>query len=259
MKSLNTILFSLVFTSVSLLSASYVAAEDKPDGSASAPDQAVLANIKQRIVHELEMEPSSIKETPIKGLYEVTVPPRVFYVSANGQYVLTGDLIDLKNGTNLSAGIRDKARIASIENVGEENMIIFSPKLVKHTVTVFTDIDCGFCRKLHSEMASYNKLGIKIRYMAFPRAGIGSSSYNKAVTVWCSDDRKKAITEAKKGVNLPPKTCDNPVAAQYTLGRDLGVNGTPAIVLSNGKIYPGYAPADKLLQVIEQAHQQAKK
>ena len=211
-----------------------------------------LTNIKRRIKAELQTEATSIKQTPIAGLYEVTVPPRVFYVSANGQYVLTGDLIDLKNSINLSEGVRDNARIASIENIGEENMIVFSPEKVKHTITVFTDIDCGYCRKLHNEMASYNKLGISIRYLAYPRAGIGSPSYNKAVSVWCSDDRKQAMTDSKNGKDLPPKNCENPVAKQMALGKGLGVNGTPAIVLANGQIYPGYAPADKLLQVIEQ-------
>ncbi len=229
--------------------------QTKPTSESATVSQAdALANIKKRIQNELQAEATSIKQTPIAGLYEVTVPPRVFYISENGQYVLTGDMIDLKNSINLSQGVRDNARVASIENIGEENMIVFSPAKVKHTVTIFTDIDCGYCRKLHNEMASYNKLGIKVRYLAYPRAGIGSPSYNKAVTVWCSDDKKQAMTDSKNGKALSPKNCDNPVAKQMALGKGLGVNGTPAIVLANGQIYPGYAPADKLLQVIEQVN-----
>jgi thiol:disulfide interchange protein DsbC len=180
-------------------------------------------------------------------------------MSTNGQYVITGDMIDLKNSVNLSQAVRDEARMASIENLGEKNMIVFAPEKVKHTVTVFTDIDCGYCRKLHSEISKYNALGIKVRYLAYPRAGIGSPSYKKAVAVWCSADKKKALTEAKQGKDIKSKDCDNPVAREYQLGQALGVNGTPAIVLENGQIYPGYAPADRLIKVLDQVQQQAKK
>lgn len=249
MKLTKTIVAAFILGVISLVSAQ----------NAIADDQTALSTIKDRVAKELKAEPSSIKETPIKGLYEVTVPPRVFYISANGQYVLAGDLIDLKNGINLTESVRDKARVASIENIGEVNMVVFAPEKVKHTITVFTDIDCGYCRKLHSEIASYNKLGIKVRYLAYPRAGIGSPSYKKAVSVWCADDRKKAMTDAKNGKTLPEKNCENPVATQMALGRNLGVNGTPAIILANGQLYPGYAPADRLIKVLEEISQPAKK
>jgi thiol:disulfide interchange protein DsbC len=252
MNQIKTVVFSAIL-SVSLLTTSNISlAEQEP-----ASEQDAIATIKKVVKKQLNLDVTSVKPTPLQDIYEVTVPPRVFYVSANGQYVLAGDLIDMKNGMNLSEVVREKARIASVENVGEENMVVFAPKKVKHTITVFTDIDCGYCRKLHNEMASYNKLGIKVRYLAYPRAGIGSPSYNKAVTVWCSNDKEKAMTEAKSGKELPPKNCKNPVASQMALGRALGVNGTPAIVLANGQIYPGYAPADKLVKVLEQVQAQA--
>lgn len=255
MKLTKNIIASLLVGVMSLIFVQGTIADEK----SAVVDKAVVSKIKDRVIKELKLEPSSIKETPIKGLYEVTVPPRVFYISADGQYVLAGDLIDLKNGINLSEGVRDKARVASIEGIGEVNMVVFSPKKVKHTITVFTDIDCGYCRKLHNEMASYNKLGIKVRYLAYPRAGVGSPSYKKAVSVWCANDKKKAMTEAKNGKNLPEKNCENPVASQMSLGKNLGVNGTPAIVLANGQIYPGYAPADRLIKVLEQVNKPAKK
>ncbi|MGD8926822.1 MAG: DsbC family protein [Thioalkalispiraceae bacterium] len=244
-----------------LISAALVTAESSDTNAASQNvlDKGSVELIKKRVKDELQAEATSIKQTPVKGLYEVTVPPRVFYISANGQYVLTGDMIDLKNSANLSQDVRDEARIASIENLGEKNMIVFAPKKVKHTVTVFTDIDCGYCRKLHSEIGKYNALGIEVRYLAYPRAGIGSPSYQKAVNVWCSADKKKALTDAKQGKNLPVKNCENPVAKEYELGQALGVNGTPAIVLENGQIYPGYAPADRLFKVLEHVQNQAKK
>ncbi|MGD9386175.1 MAG: DsbC family protein, partial [Thioalkalispiraceae bacterium] len=203
-------------------------------------------------------EATSIKQTPIAGLYEVIVPPRVFYMSANGQYVITGELIDLKNSVNLTQSVRDVARVEAIESLGEENMVVFAPEKVKYTVTVFTDIDCGYCRKLHQEMPKYHQKGIKVRYLAYPRAGVGSPSYKKAVSVWCAEDRNKAMTDAKNGKTLPERECKNPVAAHYALGQGLGVNGTPAILLSNGQIYPGYAPADRLLLVLEELEKQSK-
>ena len=246
----------VVFGVVSLLftPAAYTAdkSADKKAVSDSGLDPTVVKIIKGRVKKELNTEAVSIKKTPIRGLYEVTVPPRVFYISADGRYVLAGDLIDLQKGVNLTEQQRDKARVASIENVGEVNMVVFAPEKVKHTITVFTDIDCGYCRKLHNEMASYNKLGIKVRYLAYPRAGVGSESYKKAVSVWCADDKRQAMTDAKNGKDVPEKNCENPVASQMALGRNLGVNGTPAIVLANGQLYPGYAPADRLIKVLEQ-------
>ena len=136
--------------------------------------------------------------------------------------------------------------------------MVFAPeKEVKHTISVFTDIDCGYCRKLHQEMAEYNKHGIKVRYLAYPRAGVGSEAYEKAVSVWCADDRQKAMTAAKTGGELKQKTCDNPVEAQFMLGQQLGISGTPALMLEDGQIFPGYVPADRLITMLDKAKQQA--
>ena len=230
----------------------------KADVAATQTDKASSAvdfkAIHDRIEKELGEKVESITASAIPGLYEVLVPPKLFYMSADGRYLLTGDLIDLHDKINLSSDKRAEARISAVNNVGESDMIVFSPKPkdVKHTITVFTDIDCGYCRKLHSEIASYNKLGIKVRYMAYPRAGIGSPSYDKAVAVWCADDKAKAMTTAKSGGKVAKKDCDNPVAKEFQLGQELGVNGTPALMLENGQIYPGYAPADKLIAILDQ-------
>jgi thiol:disulfide interchange protein DsbC len=207
--------------------------------------------IKARVVAESGKEPTSIKPSPIKDLYEVTIGSQIFYLSEDGKYHFSGDIIDLDTKQNVTDEKRDSLRKAALDAFGEKNMIVFGPKVPKHTITVFTDIDCGYCRKLHNEIADYTKLGIKVRYLAFPRAGLASESYTKAVSVWCADDRQKAMTNAKQGGNLPTKTCDNPVAAEYALGQELGVTGTPALVLENGKIYPGYAPAKQLFDILE--------
>ena len=130
-------------------------------------------------------------------------------------------------------------------------MVVFSPEKYDHTVTVFTDIDCGYCRKLHNEMNGYHDNGIRVRYMFFPRAGVGSDSYQKAVSVWCADDRNEAMTQAKQGRPLPEKQCENPVREELLLGRLLGVNGTPAIFLESGEMIPGYVPPDKLKAILK--------
>ena len=122
----------------------------------------------------------SIQPSEIKGLYKVFVPPRVFYVSADGQFAVDGSIIDLKAGINLTELEKQKGIVTAVNSLGEDSMVVFAPKKTKHTVTVFTDIDCGYCRKLHNEIPGYNKLGIKIRYLAYPRAGLGSASYKKA-------------------------------------------------------------------------------
>lgn len=226
-----------------------------------------IERIKKQVAKELSGEASSIKESPIKGLYEVTVGSQVFYFYKDGRYVIAGNMFDMTNGLNLTEAARSKAQLAALrapnqknidamKKVGEDSMIVFKPKgKAKHTVSVFTDIDCGYCRKLHKEMANYNKLGIQVQYLAYPRAGVGSGSYKKAVSVWCADDKRKAMTTAKTGGNLAEKNCDNPVQSQMALGQKMGVNGTPAIVLENGQLYPGYAPADKLFQILEAAKQ----
>ena len=196
--------------------------------------------------------PDSVNATAVPGLYEVTIGSQILYLSEDGRFAISGDVIDLNTRDNLTENRRGQLRVAAINDVGEENMVIFEPSAAaKHTVTIFTDIDCGYCRKLHREIASYNQQGIKVRYLMFPRAGIGSESYDKAVTVWCSTDRKEALTRSKMGEVLAAQSCANPVKNHYELGQMLGVRGTPSIILENGEMVPGYVPASQLAQMLE--------
>lgn len=198
----------------------------------------------------------SVKTTPVPGLYEVVSGSEILYLSEDGQFVLQGDLIDLKARDNLTEARRSDLRVKLVEAVGEENMVVFAPaKPAEHTVTVFTDIDCGYCRKFHNEITDYNQKGIKVRYLMFPRAGVDSESYDKAVSVWCADDRQTAMTRAKGGESIEPKTCANPVQAQTQLGQSLGVRGTPSIVLENGQMVPGYVPPTRLAQILDEMDQ----
>ncbi len=199
-----------------------------------------------------DVSPEKITPSPIDGLYQVVVSPRLFYVSADGRYVVKGDLIDTLNNENVSRTARNKVRKDVIDAVDEDSMIIYGDKSLKHTVTVFTDIDCGYCQKLHREVKKYNDLGIRIRYMSYPRAGIGSSSFKKAEAVWCSKDKAKALTDSKNGINVKSEKCKSPVAEQYNLGTTMGINGTPALILESGELVPGYIPASQLSKGLNQ-------
>ena len=193
------------------------------------------------------MEPDYIVEAPLAGMYEVRFGSIIVYLSDDARFLLRGDLIDLDAGRNLTETARQTVRAETVSALGEANMIVFAPDAPKHTITVFTDVDCGYCARMHRQMADYNRLGIGIRYTAFPRAGVGSPTWEKMVSVWCAEDQHTAMTDAKAGRAVEPARCDNPVSDQYEAGRAIGVNGTPAIVLESGELIPGYVPPDELL------------
>jgi len=210
------------------------------------------ARIKARLGKVLSpgYEIGPIKETPIKGLFEVVVGADVIYVSGDGEYMIDGRLIDLANQKDLTEPRRAMIRKQAIDKVGEDRMVIFAPDKYKHTITVFTDIDCGYCRKLHRQIADYGAEGIRVRYLFFPRAGVNSDSFRKSVSVWCADDRRQALTDAKAGKSLETRSCKNPVKDHLELGKQLGVSGTPAIVLESGDLVPGYVPAKRLAAML---------
>ena len=191
-----------------------------------------------------------VKETPMAGLYEVTVGPEIYYMSGDGLFLLDGRLIDVENGEDLTEASRSKARLSTLQTITDDNTVIFSPEDPKYTVTVFTDIDCGYCRKLHQEIDGYTGKGIRVRYLFFPRSGVNTPSYDKAVSVWCADDRNQAMTDAKAGKSVDARKCDNPVAEHYELGKSLGVRGTPSIFLDDGQMVPGYVPPAKLAAML---------
>ena len=216
--------------------------------SGKQPD---LARLQEALNGE---KPDSVAPTVIPGLYEVVLGGQVLYLSEDGRFAVQGDILDLGSRANLTENRRGELRGKAIAAVGENNMVVFAPEgPVKHTVTIFTDIDCGYCRKMHSQIADYNKEGIKIRYLMFPREGIGSESFKKAVAVWCADNRQEAMTKAKRGESVEPRTCDNPVQAQYELGDKLGVRGTPSMILESGEMLPGYVPPTQLTRLLVEA------
>jgi thiol:disulfide interchange protein DsbC len=221
-----------------------------------AQAQEVSQDIQDQIRNSLKIllpgiKPDEIRATPLDNLYEVTFGGRLVYLTADGRYLIQGKMIDLETRTEITEERLSELKMAALAEVGEDQMVIYGPEDAKDTVTVFTDIDCGYCRKLHSEMARYNEAGIRIRYLFYPRAGIGSESYDKAVSVWCADDRKVAMNQAKAGQEIPARTCENPVDEHYALGQTMRVTGTPALLLEGGEMVPGYVPADKLRKALD--------
>jgi len=195
-----------------------------------------------------------LRPSPIPGVYEFLQGADVSYLTADGKYFLDGNVYDMSTRENLTEGLRNKARAAMINSVPESQMLIFSPKNPQYTITVFTDVDCQYCRKLHSEMAELNRLGVRVRYMFYPRSGPNSESWRKAEAVWCSADRNEALTRAKAGSPLDlTKSCGpTPVAREYALGQSIGVRGTPAIVTEGGDYINGYmAPHDLIDEIKE--------
>jgi thiol:disulfide interchange protein DsbC len=198
-----------------------------------------------------ELRSDQISPSPISGLFELRMGPQVAYVSADGRFLVRGDIIEVQTEANLTEARRGAARLSAIEDVGDARMIVFAPKQVKHTINVFTDIDCGYCRKLHREMDDYLARGIRVRYLFFPRSGPNTESWTKAETVWCSPDRNTALTKSKRGETITARSCSpTPVQQHYSLGIDFGVQGTPAIITDTGELLPGYVPAGELAQYL---------
>lgn len=216
--------------------------------SSSSADEAAVKKALSESMPGTNIE--SIKAAEIKGLYEVVAGGNIFYVSEDGRYLLQGQLYDAVDKKNITENKLANVRKVALEKVGEKNMIIFKPETGKYMVSIFTDIDCGYCRKLHAEIDQYLAQGITVRYMFFPRAGKGSDSYTKAVSVWCAADQQKALTAAKKGESLDAKTCDNPIDEHMQLGEAFGMSGTPMIVTEKGNVLPGYVPAAQLAKVL---------
>ncbi len=208
--------------------------------------------IKKSLSAIIPSAPDGIRSSEAKGIYEVQYGNNYYYISEDGRYLITGDLIKLNDMSNLTESRRNEGRKQFMSELNENEMIVYKANgEQKHVVTVFTDIDCGYCRKLHSGMQEMNDLGITIRYLAYPRAGLNSESYRKAVSVWCAKDKQAAMDFAKKTGNAEKsESCENPVVKHMMLGKKFGVSGTPALLLADGTLIPGYQPPKKLLETI---------
>ncbi len=220
-------------------------------GSIEEVKSAITATMQQS---RPNLKINSVVATPITGLYKVSIEgARDIYSSANGQYFISGnDLFEARPDelVNLTELERQVDRAKVIAELDINDTIVFAPEgEVKEVLYVFTDVDCGYCRLLHSKMEEYNAMGVEVRYLGYPRAGIHSPSFQKLATAWCADDKQAALTKLKNQEELPLSVCDdNPVAAQYKMARDIGLTGTPALVLANGELISGYLDPNNMRQ-----------
>lgn len=235
---LYTLLVGVIFSAQSL--------------ATESDDIATIKKVLSELMPQAQVE--SIKPASFPGMYEAVFGPQIIYISGDGRFMFEGDLYDLKNRVNLTETKRNVGRAKIVRDMDEKTMVVFSPAAdkVKYTITAFTDIDCGYCRKMHKQIAEYNKLGIAMRYMAYPRSGVDTPSYFKAVSVWCADDRQAAMTKAKAGETLPKADCATPIKAHMDAAKLVGVTGTPTLVLENGRVIPGYVEPKRLIQILDQ-------
>lgn len=195
----------------------------------------------------------SISPSPLPGFYQVIASGQLVYVTGDGKYMLNGSLVDVNRHENLSDKAWASLRKTALATVPASQRIIYAPPHPKTTLTVFTDVNCGYCRALHEHIADFNKAGIAVEYLAWPREGVTTTAgrptptYTEMVSIWCSADPKAAFTAAKQGHAPKPATCDNPVKSQYLLGERLGVDGTPAVITQDGRMLGGYVTADQVL------------
>ena len=218
--------------------------------SAADNDYQVIKDSFKSVFPSVEV--TGIRPAPLDNMYEVTVGGEILYVSADGKYIMRGDIIDAAEKRNLTEEQRSLVRVNLLNGVPKKDVIEFPASKPEHTIFVFTDTSCGYCRRLHQDVPELNRRGVSVRYFAYPRAGLDSPTATQLQSVWCADDRNQALTDAKAGKTIEEKQCDNPVAAQFELGRQIGIRGTPAIYLENGKALPGYLPPNQLIQAASQ-------
>jgi|TARA_R100001143_G_scaffold39277_1_gene36076 thiol:disulfide interchange protein DsbC len=214
-----------------------------------------MTKLKAELKKQLpEMELQSLSPVGESGLYEAIIDDRIYYFTADGKYLVQGDLLSLESRENITETRRIEVKKGLLDKLNEDDLIVFAAKKPVYTVTVFTDIDCGYCRELHRQIKDYNNLGITVRYMAYPRAGAESESANKLIEVWCAKDPQKAMTDAKaqREVKKTSLCENNPVAEQFEIGGKLGVRGTPAIFLEDGQMLPGYVLPEKLREILDE-------
>lgn len=228
-------------------------------GSATASDSVQSTNeqLKAKLAELIGVNVISVAPSPLENLVEVMTEQGLFYASADGKYLLHGKLYGLGDSVvNHTEESLAKVRIAGIEQF-KNDMIVYPAKDEKHVITVFTDITCGYCRQMHQQMDELNDLGITVRYMAYPRAGVQdqlgqlSKGFKDLRSIWCHENPNEAMTKAKAGSSVAQRICDKPVEAEFNFGRQVGVNSTPSIIFENGLLLPGYRQPQDLLKILE--------
>ncbi len=228
-------------------------------GSAVARADSVTSD-EARLAKLLGLKVADIVPAPIPGLYRITIGPQVAYVSADGRYIIRGDIIDVHSGENLTAVHRAELRLDYLRELAPKDMIVFAPSHPRHTITVLTDIDCQYCRVFEHQRPALNAMGVAVQYLFFPADGVGSLSWHKAMAVWCASDRKSALTAAMDGKPVKSTPCDTAtMSVGYQFGEMMGLDGTPAIITDRGRLINGYLPPADLVALLDAGTQSAKK
>ena len=245
---------SRMTSKTSILLGAFVATFPMLSFAQADESSAELDAVRQKIGETFDMiAPEDVSSSPVDGWYTIQTGSIVAYISADGRYLLQGDLIDLDTSVNLSENVRNESRRELMASVTDDQTILFTPEEVKYSVSVFTDVDCTYCRRLHSQIDQYLEHGIQVRYLMYPRNGPASQAWTTAEKVWCASDRQSALTMAKLDRDFPTAKCDaSAIQDQYVMGRDVGLNGTPAIILEDGTLIGGYLAPDQLIATLEQ-------
>jgi len=239
---------NILFLSCLLVASPFVLAADT-DTLANAE----IAKLKQRLAIMFpEGENYTVTETPVPGLFQVDFADSFVYITADGQYAVKGDIINMRTNVNITDKKRAQGRLKSLSAITEKDVITYPAKNKKISMTVFTDIDCGYCRRLHSDMNGYNEQGIEVRYAFYPRAGLGSNSHQKATSVWCADDQRKALDTIKGGSKIETRNCDTPIVKHMEVANKLGISSTPTLMFDDGTVLPGYIPPARLALILKQ-------
>ena len=218
--------------------------------AAETPEDAAARKALKELVPQAKID--LVEPAPLPGYRQVIVGSQMVYISDDGKYMLQGTLYDAQNKRDLTASRLAVDHKKKVDAVPMAKRIVFAPDKPKYKITVFTDIDCGYCRRLHSQIAEYNRLGIRVRYMFFPRSGPDTESWHKAESVWCAPNRNDALTRAKNDEAIKSTKCPAGIVARdYELGHKLGIEGTPAIFLASGEMLPGYAPPGQLAKYLK--------
>ncbi len=213
-----------------------------------------LEQVRQKVAAIFDtIEAEDISVSPVDGWYTIQKGSIIAYISSNGRYLLQGDLIDLEQNINMSEAVRNHSRRELMATVKDDDVILFSPVDVKYSVSVFTDVECTYCRRLHSQIDEYLAHGIQVRYLMYPRNGPTSNAWTTAEEVWCANDRNGALTAAKSDRKFASTDCDASIVGNhYSMGQEIGLSGTPAIILDDGTLISGYMPPDQLKARLDQ-------
>ncbi|MBX2839580.1 MAG: DsbC family protein [Gammaproteobacteria bacterium] len=221
-------------------------------GLSVAMDDESLATVRKNLETHLPGIPvTSLQPGPIEGLYELITEGQIYYLDATATHLIDGMIIDLATRANLTENRLGGLHFGLLEEIGEDQMIVYPAKEdTGRSITVFTDITCGYCRRLHQDLDTLLEAGVSVRYLLFPRAGLNSDAAANLESVWCSDDPLQAMTDAKAGKSIKSLTCENPIESHVALAEKVGLRGTPLIYLDNGERVPGYRDPKVLAESI---------